>query len=178
MRTKISMLFLMVAACASYAIEDNRKTTGQVMIIEKLKQIENSYISRLDFEERREAIRLMDEILISIKNTPEMSCQNRFSKDRHSSILSDDGFQELLKLVKGEINEDRKTNLIQTCAIDGHILSTQLALLLSTYSFDSYKIDCIKKVYPHVYDKVNSGILFEQIHNSILRDELINDLKK
>lgn len=179
MRKKIGILFLLlVAACVCYAHAANRKTTDQLMIIENLKQIENSYINRLDFRERREAIRLMDEIIMSIKNNPEMSYQNKFPKQHHSIMLSEEGFQELLKQVKVEINEDKKTNIIQTIGTDGYILSAQLAKLLATYSFDSYKIDCIKKVYPNVYDKVNSSILFDQIQNSILRDELINDLKK
>jgi len=142
-------------------------------IVENLKQIEDLYISKLNFEERRKAIELLNDVLRKLYQLDDSqlnNCGDNNKFNHNSIVLNDEGFKDLYDQVKNELNEDHKTKLIQSIGKDGLILSSQLAKLIQTYNFESGKVKCIKAIYKNIYDKANIGMVLKHL---MVKDEII-----
>ena len=89
------------------------------------------------------------------------------------NVLSDEAFKILKTQVEETFIEDNKTKLILSIGEKGYITSNQLLQLLQTYDFNIEKMNCIKKIYPSIADKVNVNILLTTISSELSKDELI-----
>jgi hypothetical protein len=138
------------------------------LLIYKLKKIEDKYFSYLSFNERRDAIELMDEI-IELIESGDIDSSVVISK---SKILSDESFAILLDNVSKEINGSSQVRMILSIGKNGYIKCSQLKQLVKLISFDKYKIELIKKIYSNIYDPVNLISVTSLIDSSISRDEL------
>jgi hypothetical protein len=163
--------YLLIAATllvASNLAAQNPQERAKHRIIRNLKQIEDSYFKYLSFEERRDALQLMNETIQLVQSAR----LEASSPGNNPNVLGEEGFQTLLKEVSSTINESDKTTRIRAIGKRGWMSCSQLRALLDTYKFDDAKIDLIKSVYSQIYDPVNMNGVTSAIKNSILRKEL------
>ncbi len=160
----------MTAVLLSFSLlsAQNPQDRAKHRIIHNLKQIEDSYFKYLSFEERRDALQLMNETIRLVQSAQ----LEASSPGDNPNVLGDEGFQTLLKEVSSTISESDKTAMIRAIGKRGWISCLQLRSLLDTYSFDDAKIDLIKSMYPQIYDPVNIAGVTATVKNSILRKEL------
>jgi hypothetical protein len=167
MRKYILLVTLLIAGSNLAAQTPQERVKHK--IIQNLKQIEESYFKYLSFEERRDALQLMNETILLVQSS-------RFdvssSSGNDPNVLGEEGFQTLLKEVSSTISESEKTTRIRAIGKRGWISCSQLRALLNTYTFDNSKVELIKSVYNQVYDPVNISLATSTVQNSILRKEL------
>jgi len=136
------------------------------IIAHNLAEIEDSYIQLLDFDQRRRAITLVDEIMKIIENSYALSPVSPYN------ILGDEAFLILKAQVEDTISANKKTEYILVVGGKGFITTDQLLILLKSYTFDSDIINCIKAVYPYLLDKVNSPVLISAVSSEIKKGKL------
>lgn len=158
-------LFLLLSLTLETEETDNQDKLKQI-IRHNLAEIEDSYIQLLNFDQRRRAIQLVDEIITIIENKYVLTPESPYN------VLSDEAFLVLKDQVEKTISANSKTKYILAIGKKGFITTEQLLILLKSYTFDSDIIDCIKKVYPHLLDKVNSAVLLSTINSTHKKDEL------
>lgn len=155
----------------------------KAQIFERLQQIENSYISKLDFNERRRAIQLMNEVVSRLQRlndtsppvvviTPTPAAQ----PVPVTPTMSDAAFMDLLDQVKNESFADDKTKLIMASTKHGFISANQLAQLVACYTWDDDKQKLIEGCYKNVYDKASISVVLKYINNSVIKEKLLNFL--
>lgn len=168
MKKITTVLCILLLTLISHRQNFGQSITYEQKINENLEKIENMYISKLSYSERRKAINLLDETIDLI---------NIVSNKKDFHIVSDTAFQALLSQIKGTIDESKKNKLIMSIGYDGKILTSQLKAILETYSFDRYKAECIKQIYHNMYDKENISIVIKLIDSDFTKDELIDFIK-
>jgi hypothetical protein len=165
MKTIIILLIIFSTGLLNAQVSKTQISAKQ-KIIKNLKKIEDSYINNLDFTERRKAIKLVNEIIELLEN---QSIVNKHKK----YVLSDEAFEILKAQVEETIIESKKTDIILSIGKKGFITTNQLLQLLQTYDFNVEKMNCIKKIYSSIADKVNVNILLTTISSELSKDELI-----
>lgn len=161
----IVTIFLAVSTLAAQTPQDRAKHR----IVHNLKQIEDSYFKYLSFDERRDAVQLMNETIMLVQSA---RLDASSSPGDNPNVLGEEGFQTLLKEVSSTISESDKTARVRAIGKRGWISCSQLRALLDTYSFDDAKTDLIKSMYSQIYDPVNITVVTSTIRNSIVRKEL------
>ncbi|MBN2441453.1 MAG: DUF4476 domain-containing protein [Spirochaetales bacterium] len=149
------------------AEEDMSQDEIKTKVLQNLTEIKDSYLKLLNFEQRREAITLIDEIIALVEKNSTMPSVNQYN------VLSENGFRLLQKQVEATLSESQKTEYILSIGKSGYITTDQLLILLKSYHFDLEIADCIKKIYPQILDKVNAHVLLTTINSSIIKDELM-----
>lgn len=148
---------------------DDRNRIDQIE--ELAKQIENEYISKLDFSERRKAINKMDELLRLVRQSGGYSGGNRdFGRWR---THTDDEITTLVTLVKKTFPfSDQKVLLYQDAAKFNYTIN-QTMMLMDAVSFNSEKTEVLRILYPKVKDKKNSYLLLSNTNYFAVRDEIV-----
>lgn len=176
-----NIVVVMLILLSGMAYSDVRTDKNQVLnetklkILENLKQIENSYFKLLDFEERRKALRLMDETIKMVLN--EELGKKYQSHRAEPNVMGDEAFKMLLKQVNETVSDTTKTDLIISACANGFISVVQMRSLLESYSFKDNKVYCIETVYDRIYDKANISILIALFPDSFARDRLVKYIK-
>lgn len=165
------MILILIMLGFNFVYSENSRINpdSKTKIIENLKLIENKYFKYLDFEERREAIRLLDEALTLLNY---YSNTNYLIKDSNPNLLSDESLKELVKVLNDKRFDSERTDTIMAISKKGGITVKQLKLLLKTYQFDEGKSDCIVNVYDRIYDKINVNLLLTTISSEITKIRL------
>ncbi len=166
-RYLFAFLLVVVSLCL---FAETQAETNKKKIVSNLKRIEDTYFKYLSFQERREAIAILDETMKMIQSAEFVTKPD--DKNSEGNVLSEEGLQNLLKDVMSTIDEDNKTTMILAIGKKGKITCSQLRKLIETYKFDSYKVKLIKAIYPHILDPVNITLITTTISSSLTRSEL------
>ena len=143
--------------------------TNDSTIINNLNLIENIYFKYLNPEEKKEAIRLLNETKYLVIDISDNSVSN---SQIQLNVLNEAGFQALYDNVKKELSDDTKNTIILSIGKNGKITSSQLARLISLYSFDVYKEKLIKLISNNIIDPVNIGEVLGYFDSSVTRNQL------
>lgn len=147
------------------------------IIIRNLKLIEDLYINKLNFAQRREAIDLMNQTLALIDNAELNSGPGNDNNCQNQTTTSNKDFNELLKNAKKAWPYKEKKVVITEYLLSHDITSEQLKEVLMLLDFDDEKVEIIKLVQPRVIDREKILLVLEPINSSIKRDEVLEYLK-
>lgn len=151
---------IIVFICVGTSLFSSDLKVKEKSAIDKLKEIENKYYKYLSFEERREAIKLMDDIIDIISSEEELTKPNKKeTKINKKNIILDSVFDELLENVSQEAFGDDQVRMILAIGEKGYLYSSQLKLLVDEIDRDKYKTELINKIYPNIIDPVNLVIV-------------------
>lgn len=159
----------------SFVLLKAQSNYNETKIRENLRYIENSYITRLNFEERRRAIEKIDEILDII------SRQNNFVQDyreRGKDILIPQARYADLISKLNSFGSDKYT-VISHYATRYLFTVDNAQNLMRYFTFDDDKQKFIYLIYPRLVDKENlprllNEITFESERKS-LTDRLLSE---
>ena len=147
-------LLLLFCLTAQKHNNDKECNDNKRRIIKKLKKLEDSYISTLSFDDRRRAIRIMNNILEELAYVDLPGDTRR----RHPrNVMSDEVFANFLKQLKKE-TVGSKNNLLKESIKFGMSSSNQTAQIIKQYTFDSDQLEAFKICFDKIYDKVNISI--------------------
>lgn len=164
----------LLAILPGSAQQQNVSQNSKQRIYKNLKHIEDLYISKLDFTERREAIALMNMVLNDLGS---IDGDNPMKMLNQNQILSPEAFKSLLSQIKSTIDDTKKLSLILVTYSNSSITSHQLDELLAYFSFEGGRVDCIKQIYPRIADKQNIVVILKNIKNEITKNELLQFFK-
>ena len=175
---KLLLLSLLLTAQLGFGQSQGIANPEKAQIIERLKQIENSYINKLDFDERRRAIQLMNEILsrlqsIAIAPVPTATAQPIVV----NPVMNDSAFKDLLDQVNNEMTDGEKTKMILAIVSHGYISANQLAQLIAAYTWDSDREACLEGAYKYVYDKPSISVVLGYFKSSITKGKVLDFIK-
>ena len=118
MKTHFIIFMLLMTIQLILAQTSDSLSLEKKEIINNLKKIEDMYLVKLDFDERRNAIMLLNDIINRIhKLDDSMIIKDETSQTlikKKSMLLSDEGFEILYEQVDHEMTGERKTKIIQT----------------------------------------------------------------
>ena len=174
------LLLPLILLIAQMGFSQNQTTLSpeKTQIIERLKLIENSYINKLDFDERRKAIQLMNEILARLQTIGEAPLPVTSPQPALiNPIMGDTAFKNLLSQVNSENFDSEKTKLITAVINRGFISSEQLSQLIATYTWDNDRQACIENVYKNVLDKGNISMVLQYFQSSITKGKVLDYIK-
>ncbi len=183
----VLLLIAGVVVVVSGQVVLDKKAEFLKQIETRLSQIEDLYFSKLTFEERRTAIKLVDEILVIVAKYDAVPASTAGAASTagnagttpaagNVSVLSDDAFAYMLKEVKGTIDDDKKIAIIKSIGKDGMILCAQLKKCLETFSFESGKVKCIKELYVKIADKANFSVVLSALTYDSSKQEVLRSL--
>lgn len=156
-------LLLLILLPLSLSAQENQVVNQD--LIDNLKAIENVYFKYLTFETRREAVNLMDQIMKQISMVSDIDREEQ-------RMISDESFSILLKNVSGEISGSTQVRMIMAIGKNGYIRCAQLKMLVEEITFNTYKIQLIKEIYPNILDPVNLVSITSLISSFFKREEL------
>lgn len=130
-----------------------------------LESLEQLYISRLDFSERRQALALIDQILAEVEGADDRSPFRPAPKVTPFETL-------LAEVKKTPFTSDRLKHL-ETYLGARRIGATQLAQIMALFTFDSERIDCVKVAMPGLADPDNVLPLLMQVGSTFQRETLM-----
>lgn len=170
---------IIVFMCVGSSLFSSDLKVKEQTAIDKLKEIENKYYKYLSFDERREAIKLMDEIIDIINSEEKLTKPNKKeTKLNKNNIILDSVFDELLENVSHEAFGDDQVRMILAIGEKGYLYSSQLKLLVDEIDRDQYKTELIKKIYSNIIDPVNLVIVTESYTFSSDRENIESWLQK
>lgn len=170
-------IFLFIFSSASFSQDgafDRRRQTKFEQIKSKLEKIENLYISKLPFLQRREAIRDVDEILIMLQEI-ERGVPRR---DEYLHVIGEQDFDMLINSVKKESFDAQKQKALSIAALSYFFSLKHLLTILDLFTFSAEKIKAIETIYPKVVDKQNSYLLINQFTSSFDKDKVQKIIEK
>ncbi len=167
---KKMLLVMLFLPYITYAQENISK---KQLVMDKLEKIEDGYFKYLSFRERREAISLINEIILLIDpeeiNPKEMNSE--IMRNEYN-IMSESVFLSLHENVSNEISSSDQISMILAIGQRGYITSNQLKMLVDEMTFDRYKIELIKGIYHNIIDPVNLVIVTPLIDSSFSKRDL------
>lgn len=166
---KTFILLLIGFTCLLSQHRSNQYLTSKQKIIKNLKKLENSYISTLNFEERRKAIRIMNRILEELDYTTDLGKKDRRRHPRN--VMSDEVFASFLKQLKNE-SSFTKQDLVKETIKFGMISANQASLIIEQFHSSFDKLDVFKICFPKIYDKVNVSLTLNSLPYSFKSDAL------
>lgn len=159
-------IFLLCAGVVySRAIPLPFKADPESRIMQNLSYIENMYFKYLSPQERKEAVRIMNEtreLIVGIFAGPAY----------HYNVMGEEAFLALYNDVKEEISDSAKTKIIQKALGNGNITCSQLGKLVALYSFDLWREELLKSIADKIIDPVNIEIVLQHFDSSINRDQM------
>ena len=147
-------------------IMDQKIVTPVERIMNNLKQIENLYISRLDFDDRRKAIQLLDKTVNLVKKC---NLKSKPTPNPRPNLLNTKAYNIMLRQVKEASGGKKRINIIRTTIKNKKLTSNQLKKLLTKFRYESYKEECIYAFYKVVHDKENIHTVLSTIGNSFTK---------
>ena len=170
----MKIIYALCFICFCFS-QQNYSDSLNPILAHKLKQLEQQYILTLGFEERREAIKLMDEIILLIKSHP-TDPNKKVVHTQSYQTFTDENFSLLLKQLE-DASAFKKVDLFISSIKFGRISSEQLALAIKQVSFSDEQLKIFKQAFPYVYDKLNIQIAVNELSFSV-RDNAITFLSK
>ena len=144
---------------------DERKRTDRIE--ELAAQIENAYINKLDFSERRKAIGKMDELLRLVRQS------NGNYDDRRWKIHTDEEMATLAALIKKTFPFSDQKSVLYQDAMKFNYTVSQTMMIMDVVSFSSEKTEVLKIMYPKIKDKKNSYQLLSNSNYFSIREDII-----
>ncbi len=143
-----AMFVIIVFAHAQQETRD--KQDRQIKIIrEKLQKIEDFYISKLNFRERREAIQIMDEVI----DTIEKPSFQYLPLGSNAPDMSAEYFTRLIANAKKEQFGENKMLVLLSGSLGRLVTVDQLVEMCGLFAWGEQKLGLIKMFYPVVKDK-------------------------
>jgi hypothetical protein len=167
LRIMLFFSYLFLTQVSAQDMQNNAKSK----LLQNLNTIENLYLKYLNPSEQRDAVRLLNETRnIIIGDNVALNLKVDYSG---LNVLNDASYKKLLESLKKEGADFNKTKLIQAIGKNGKITCEQLDGLISTYSFDSYKIELLKAISGNIIDPVNIGVVLSHFDSVTSRDEMV-----
>lgn len=149
MKKIIILLFIL-----PFTLFAQEKPTQKEIVINKLRILENKYFSYLSFDERREAIKLMDEI-IEIVN-PKQNPQIEDEEPRiQLNLMSSEEFTKFYSEYNDRSSRDEKIDYILEYGIYYNFTCFQIKKLVESIGIGDQQADVIKILYKKIIDPEN-----------------------
>lgn len=130
-------------------------------IVEKLDEIEEEYISELSFQERKEAVIMIDEITELVKRIidEDFSCQTR------KESLSRKQFSKLLEVMHTSTSFAKQKNLLMMTSLKKNFTVNQVYRILHCVNDIDDKFTILELLVPNISNPKEMYRLFEYVRN-------------
>lgn len=160
---KIMIGLALAAVCLFAGFTDGNPNTARGKKIreikDRLEQVETKYVARIDYRERREALRLMDQIVADLES---LAMENPPQKPA-LQIVSRERFNALLYSLGKEMNAEKKKCLVLKAAIRWNFSMDQVARLVASFTWDDDRLEIIEALLPKIVDREKSHALLDSL---------------
>ncbi|MBN2571935.1 MAG: DUF4476 domain-containing protein [Ignavibacteriales bacterium] len=130
----------------------------------ELQVIEDSYIKKLNFYERRDAIERLDNVLFLVDKI--VDYKTRYNDPYYSPIvpMNDKMFADLLSKYnkKNFYSDAERIEYLNTASAYNYLFVDQVIVLLNYFSFESSKYSLLEKLYQRIVDRENSYEIIDE----------------
>lgn len=160
--------------------ERRRNDMSELMnqIRAELQVIEDAYIKKLNFYERRDAIQRVDNILFLVDKIADKS---KYIDPYYGQILpmNDKMFADLLNKYnkKTFYSDNERIEYLNNATAYYYLYVDQIIVLMNLFSFDNSKYTLLEKVYSRILDRENSYEIIDEFTFWSYRDKAKKLLK-
>lgn len=145
-----TLITLMIAIASVFAdSEMDEKVNG---LFRRLDEIESSYISQIKFNERREAIEKVNEMVKILEDIRTTKVVEEKTEYLPGNRISDSDFGIFMQLLQSIKNRQERLKWIRLFGRSSYFTVGQLIQVMRLYETDDERIDVVEAILGHVTD--------------------------